>query len=191
MKKLLHAPFTLKKNLLEMINREALAASEGRPAQIMAKVNGLTDAKVIRALYKASQAGVKIDLVVRGMCCLRPGVPGVSHNIQVRSIIGRFLEHSRIYYFLNGGDEKLYLSSADWMERNLDMRVETCFPVEGKKLITRVKKELEGYLTDNTQAWVLQEDGSYVRQSPTGNQNARSVQATLLERLASPVVNTR
>lgn len=191
MKKLLHAPFTLKKNLLEMINREAVAASEGRPAQIMAKVNGLTDPKVIRALYKASQAGVKIDLVVRGMCCLRPGVPGVSHNIQVRSIIGRFLEHSRIYYFLNGGDEKLYLSSADWMERNLDMRVETCFPVEGKKLISRVKKELEGYLTDNTQAWVLQEDGSYVRQSPTGNQNARSVQATLLERLASPVVNTR
>jgi len=191
MKKLLHAPFTLKKNLLEMINREAVASSEGRPAQIMAKVNGLTDAKVIRALYKASQAGVKIDLVVRGMCCLRPGVPGVSHNIQVRSIIGRFLEHSRIYYFLNGGDEKLYLSSADWMERNLDMRVETCFPVEGKKLITRVKKELEGYLTDNTQAWVLQENGSYIRQSPTGNQNARSVQATLLERLASPVVNTR
>ncbi|MDR6356133.1 polyphosphate kinase [Pseudomonas psychrotolerans] len=191
MKKLLHAPFTLKKNLLEMINREAVAASEGRPAQIMAKINGLTDPKVIRALYKASQAGVKIDLVVRGMCCLRPGVPGVSHNIQVRSIIGRFLEHSRIYYFLNGGDEKLYLSSADWMERNLDMRVETCFPVEGKKLIGRVKKELEGYLTDNTQAWVLQEDGSYVRQSPTGNQNARSVQATLLERLASPVVNTR
>ncbi|WP_288461864.1 polyphosphate kinase 1, partial [uncultured Pseudomonas sp.] len=179
MKKLLHAPFTLKKNLLEMINREAVAASEGRPAQIMAKVNGLTDPKVIRALYKASQAGVKIDLVVRGMCCLRPGVPGVSHNIQVRSIIGRFLEHSRIYYFLNGGDEKLYLSSADWMERNLDMRVETCFPVEGKKLISRVKKELEGYLTDNTQAWVLQEDGSYIRQSPTGNQNARSVQATL------------
>ncbi|WP_288404063.1 polyphosphate kinase 1 [uncultured Pseudomonas sp.] len=191
MKKLLHAPFTLKKNLLEMINREAVAASEGRPAQIMAKVNGLTDPKVIRALYKASQAGVKIDLVVRGMCCLRPGVPGVSHNIQVRSIIGRFLEHSRIYYFLNGGDEKLYLSSADWMERNLDMRVETCFPVEGKKLISRVKKELEGYLTDNTQAWVLQENGSYIRQSPTGNQNARSVQATLLERLASPVVNTR
>ncbi|MHB9796797.1 polyphosphate kinase 1 [Pseudomonas sp. MT3] len=191
MKKLLHAPFTLKKNLLEMINREAAQGAEGKPAQIMAKVNSLTDAKVIRALYKASQAGVKIDLVVRGMCCLRPGVPGVSHNIQVRSIIGRFLEHSRIYYFLNGGEEKLYLSSADWMERNLDMRVETCFPVEGKKLVLRVKKELESYLTDNTLAWVLQSDGSYVRQSPSGNQNARNSQAMLLERLCTPVISSR
>ncbi|WP_313516293.1 polyphosphate kinase 1 [Pseudomonas sp.] len=191
MKKLLHAPFTLKKNLLEMINREGVAASEGRPAQIMAKVNSLTDPKIIRALYKASQAGVKIDLVVRGMCCLRPGVPGVSHNIQVRSIIGRFLEHSRIYYFLNGGDEKIFLSSADWMERNLDKRIETCFPVEGKKLITRVKKELESYLTDNTQAWALQSDGSYLRCSPTGNQNSRSAQATLFERLTNPVTNAR
>ncbi|WP_371232481.1 polyphosphate kinase 1 [Pseudomonas sp. QE6] len=191
MKKLLHAPFTLKKNLLEMINREAAQAAEGKPAHIMAKVNSLTDSKVIRALYKASQAGVKIDLVVRGMCCLRPGVPGVSHNIQVRSIIGRFLEHSRIYYFLNGGDEKLFLSSADWMERNLDMRVETCFPVEGKKLVQRVKKELESYLADNTQAWVLQADGSYVRQSPSGNQNARNSQAMLLERLCTPVISSR
>ncbi|WP_152219305.1 polyphosphate kinase 1 [Pseudomonas sp. SCB32] len=191
MKKLLHAPFTLKKNLLEMINREAAQAAEGKPAQIMAKVNSLTDPKVIRALYKASQAGVKIDLVVRGMCCLRPGVPGVSHNIQVRSIIGRFLEHSRIYYFLNGGEEKMFLSSADWMERNLDMRVETCFPVEGKKLVLRVKKELESYLADNTQAWVLQADGSYVRQSPSGNQNARNSQAILLERLCTPVISSR
>ncbi|AMO73949.1 MULTISPECIES: polyphosphate kinase 1 [Pseudomonas] len=191
MKKLLHAPFTLKKNLLEMINREAAQAAEGKPAHIMAKVNSLTDPKVIRALYKASQAGVKIDLVVRGMCCLRPGVPGVSHNIQVRSIIGRFLEHSRIYYFLNGGDEKLYLSSADWMERNLDMRVETCFPVEGKKLVQRVKKELELYLADNTQAWVLQADGSYQRLNPTGNQNPRNAQAMLLERLCTPVINGR
>ncbi|TRX75205.1 polyphosphate kinase 1 [Pseudomonas mangiferae] len=191
MKKLLHAPFTLKKNLLEMINREAVAASEGRPAQIMAKVNSLTDPKVIRALYKASQAGVKIDLVVRGMCCLRPGVPGVSHNIQVRSIVGRFLEHSRIYYFLNGGDEKIYLSSADWMERNLDKRVETCFPVEGKKLITRVKKELESYLSDNTLAWILQSDGRYQHLQPTGNQNTRNVQASLLERLTNPTIGVR
>ena len=191
MKKLLHAPFTLKKTLLDMIAREAQFASEGKPAHIMAKVNSLTDPKIIRALYKASQMGVRIDLVVRGMCCLRPGVPGVSHNIQVRSIVGRFLEHSRIYYFGNGGDEQLFLSSADWMERNLDKRVETCFPVEGKKLITRVKKELESYLTDNTQAWVLQSDGRYLRQQPTGNQNPRNAQAALLEKLTAPVIVTR
>ncbi|HAQ89237.1 MAG TPA: RNA degradosome polyphosphate kinase, partial [Pseudomonas sp.] len=136
MKKLLHAPFTLKKALLDMIAQETQHASEGKPAHIILKINSLTDAKMIRALYKASQTGVRIDLIVRGMCCLRPGILGVSHNIQVRSIIGRFLEHSRVFYFLNAGDEKLYLSSADWMERNLDRRVETCFPVEGKKLVT-------------------------------------------------------
>ncbi|UYP30225.1 polyphosphate kinase 1 [Pseudomonas sp. Z8(2022)] len=191
MKKLLHAPFTLKKTLLDLIAKETAAAAEGKPAQIMAKVNALTDPKIIRALYKASQTGVKIDLVVRGMCCLRPGIAGVSHNIQVRSIVGRFLEHSRIYYFLNGGDELVYLSSADWMERNLDKRVETCFPVEGKKLITRVKKELESYLSDNTQAWVLQSDGRYQRLQPTGNQNPRSAQSGLLEKLTAPVVVAR
>ncbi|WP_043307977.1 polyphosphate kinase 1 [Pseudomonas sp. ML96] len=186
MKKLLHAPFTLKKTLLDMIAREAQYASEGKPAHIMAKVNSLTDPKIIRALYKASQMGVRIDLVVRGMCCLRPGVPGVSHNIHVRSIVGRFLEHSRIYYFGNDGDEQLFLSSADWMERNLDKRVETCFPVEGKKLITRVKKELESYLSDNTQAWVLQADGRYQRVSPSGNANPRNAQAALLDKLTTP-----
>ncbi|MCY1441880.1 Polyphosphate kinase [compost metagenome] len=125
------------------------------------------------------------------MCCLRPGIAGVSHNIQVRSIIGRFLEHTRVFYFLNGGEEQMFLSSADWMERNLDKRVETCFPVEGKKLILRVKKELEGYLTDNTHAWILQPDGRYVRSTPTGNQNARSAQAALLERLSNPVLSVR
>ncbi|WP_338745585.1 polyphosphate kinase 1 [Pseudomonas putida] len=191
MKKLLHAPFTLKKGMLDMIARETQFALEGKPAHIIAKFNSLTDAKVIKALYKASQSGVKIDLVVRGMCCLRPGIPGVSHNIQVRSIIGRFLEHTRVFYFLNGGEEQIYLSSADWMERNLDKRVETCFPVEGKKLLLRVKKELESYLTDNTHAWTLQPDGRYVRITPTGNQNPRSAQATLLERLSNPVLNVR
>ncbi len=191
MKKLLHAPFTLKKALLDMIARETQLAGEGKSAHIMAKFNSLTDPKIIRALYKASQSGVRIDLVVRGMCCLRPGIPGVSHNIHVRSIIGRFLEHTRVFYFLNGGDEKIYLSSADWMERNLDKRVETCFPVEGKKLILRVKKELESYLTDNTQSWVLQPDGRYVRVSPTGNQNARNAQAGLLERLINLPLSVR
>ena len=185
MKKLLHAPFTLKKGMLDMITRETQFALDGKPAHIIAKFNSLTDPKIIRALYKASQCGVKIDLVVRGMCCLRPGVPGVSHNIQVRSIIGRFLEHSRIYYFYNGGEEQLYLSSADLMERNLDKRVETCFPIEGKRLILRVKKELETYLTDNTQSWILQPDGRYVRHTPSGNQHHRNAQATLLEKLTS------
>ncbi|MCM2330975.1 polyphosphate kinase [Geopseudomonas sagittaria] len=191
MKKLLHAPFTLKKTLLDMIAREAQHASEGKPAHIIAKMNSLTDPKVIKALYKASQCGVRIDLIVRGMCCLRPGIVGVSHNIHVRSIIGRFLEHSRAYYFLNGGDEQLYLSSADWMERNLDKRVETCFPLEGKKLITRVKKELEAYLADNTQAWVLQSDGRYQRLQPSGNQNPRNAQALMVEKLSSPVLSAR
>lgn len=191
MKKLLHAPFTLKKTLLDMIAREAQSASEGKPAHIIAKMNSLTDPKVIKALYKASQAGVKIDLVVRGMCCLRPGIPGVSHNIQVRSIIGRFLEHTRAYYFLNGGEEQIYLASADWMERNLDKRVETCFPLEGKKLITRVKKELEAYLADNTQAWVLQADGRYQRLQPTGNQIPRNAQALMLEKLSSTPLSAR
>ncbi|SDU06877.1 polyphosphate kinase 1 [Geopseudomonas guangdongensis] len=191
MKKLLHAPFTLKKTLLDMIAREAQFASEGKPAHIIAKINSLTDPKVIKALYKASQCGVKIDLIVRGMCCLRPGIPGVSHNIQVRSIIGRFLEHTRVYYFLNGSDEQIYLASADWMERNLDKRVETCFPLEGKKLIGRVKKELEAYLADNTQAWVLQTDGSYQRLQPTGNQNPRNAQALMLEKLNSTPLSAR
>ncbi|MFC0666038.1 polyphosphate kinase 1 [Azotobacter chroococcum] len=191
MKKLLHAPFTLKKALLDMIARETQHASEGRPAHIIIKINSLTDAKMIRALYKASQTGVRVDLIVRGMCCLRPGILGVSHNIQVRSIIGRFLEHTRVFYFLNDGEEKLYLSSADWMERNLDRRVETCFPVEGKKLMLRVKKELEAYLGDNTQSWQLQPDGSYLRNSPSGNQNPRNAQTMLLEKLSNPMLGTR
>jgi len=191
MKKLLHAPFTLKKTLLDLIAQETQHAAEGRPAHIILKINALTDPKMIKALYKASQTGVRVDLIVRGMCCLRPGIAGVSHNIHVRSIIGRFLEHSRVFYFQNDGDEKLYLSSADWMERNLDRRVETCFPVEGKKLVMRVKKELEGFLSDNTQSWILQPDGSYLRNSPTGNQNARNIQSTLLERLTGPQVGVR
>lgn len=185
MKKLLQAPFTLKKRLLELINRETLNAQAGKPAHIIAKANALTDAKVIKALYKASQAGVKIELIIRGMCCLRPGVPGVSHNITVRSIIGRFLEHSRVYYFLNDGQEQVWMSSADMMERNLDNRVESCFPLEGKRLITRARQELQVFIGDNTHSWVLQPDGSYVRSSPSGNQNPRSAQATLLDKLAS------
>jgi polyphosphate kinase len=183
MKKLLHAPFTLKKSLLDLIARETAHAEAGRSGQIIIKVNAVTDARVIRALYKASMAGVKIDLIVRGMCCLRPGVPGVSHNIRVRSIIGRFLEHSRVYWFANDGDDIMYLASADLMERNLDRRVETGFPIEGKKLIQRVRRELEMYLADNASAAILQADGSYVRAQPSPGQNVRNVQNQLLDKL--------
>ena len=189
MKKLFHAPFTLRKTLLDLIAREANNASEGKDARIIIKVNALTDARMIKALYKASQAGVKIDLIVRGMCCLRPGIPGVSHNIQVRSIIGQLLEHSRVFYFLNSNaDEQLLLSSADWMERNLDKRIETCFPLSNKKMVARVKKELQTYLSDNTHAWLLQSDGSYQHLQPSDKHNASNAQALLLETLSMPLI---
>ena len=189
MKKLFHAPFTLRKTLLDLIAREASHASEGKDARIIIKVNALTDARMIKALYKASQAGVKIDLIVRGMCCLRPGIPGVSHNIEVRSIIGQLLEHSRVFYFLNSsGDEQLLLSSADWMERNLDKRIETCFPLENKKMVARIKKELNSYLSDNTHAWLLQSDGSYQHLQPSDEQSAHNAQALLIEKLSIPLI---
>jgi len=183
MKKLLHAPFTLKKALLELIARETAHAEAGKPAQIVLKVNALTEPKLIRALYKASIAGVSIDLIVRGVCCLRPGVEGVSQNIRVRSIIGRFLEHSRAYWFANDGEPQLYLSSADLMERNLDRRVESAFPIEGKKLQQRVRSVLELYLGDNTGALLMRSDGQYVHPPLAGNESARNVQIQLLEKL--------
>ncbi len=185
MKKLLHAPFTLKKNLLDFIAREAVHAAAGKPAQIIIKVNALTEPKIIRALYKASMAGVSIDLIVRGVCCLRPGVAGVSQNIRVRSIIGRFLEHSRAYWFANDGDPVLYLSSADLMERNLDRRVESAFPIEGKKLQQRTRDVLQRYLDDNTSSSLLQPDGQYVRVPVPDGEPARNVQDELLEKLCS------
>jgi polyphosphate kinase len=151
----------------------------------MAKMNALIDPQVIQALYRASQAGVKIDLIVRGMCALRPGVPGVSENIQVRSIVGRFLEHSRVYYFENGGDPRVYLSSADWMERNFFSRVETAFPIEDKRMIRRVIGEaFDLYNADNCQAWVLQSDGRYKRLRTGVSARRRSAQDTLLATLA-------
>ena len=181
MHKLLSAPFTLKKQLIDMIEGEAAAALEGRPARIIAKVNGLTEPNVIKALYRASQAGVRIDLIVRGMCTLRPGLPGISDNIQVRSIIGRFLEHSRVFFFQNASPQ-LYCASADLMERNLNQRLEIGFPLESPKLVARVLRDLEDYLRDNCQSWQLQADGRYLLNSP-GDAPAFSVQASLLERL--------
>lgn len=190
-KRLLVSPFSLHKSLLALIRREASFAQQGKPARIIAKMNSLTEPKVIQALYRASQAGVQVDLVVRGVCCLRPGIPGVSDNIRVRSILGRFLEHSRVMYFEAGGAAELYCASADWMERNLLWRVETSFPILDARLKRRIFFEtLELSLQDNCRAWHLQPDGNYVRLKLVGK--ARSVQGMLLERAsASANVQTK
>jgi polyphosphate kinase len=186
LKKLLQSPFTLHKRMLELIEREAELARAGRPARVMARMNSLVEPQVIRAMYRASQAGVRIDLVVRGICCLRAGIPGVSDNIRVRSVVGRFLEHSRVACFHNDGDPLVYCASADWMDRNFFRRVESCFPVADPTLRQRVIDEaLELYLDDNTHAWELQADGSYRRCEP-GRRKPRSAQAILLARLAEP-----
>jgi len=158
------APFSLHSNLIGAIRREIEQAKAGMPAHIIAKMNALLEPRVINALYEASQAGVKIDLIVRGVCALRPGIKGVSDNIRVRSILGRFLEHSRVFYFHNGGAEDVYLASADWMDRNFFRRIETCFPVLEPKLKRRVINEgLKPYLRDNNKAWLMRPDGSFER----------------------------
>jgi polyphosphate kinase len=181
LKKLLQAPFTLHKAMLDLINRETANAKDGKQARIIAKMNSLVEPTIIEALYRASQAGVRVDLIVRGICCLRPGIKGVSDNIHVRSIVGRFLEHTRIYYFHNGGDYQLYCSSADWMDRNFFRRIETCFPIEDKRMKKKLLKEgLMNYLWDNTQGWLLQSDGSY-KQQLAGSSKARCAQELLLE----------
>jgi polyphosphate kinase len=184
LKKVLQSPFTLHKEILNKIEREIEHASHGRPGHIMARMNALIEPQVIRALYRASQAGVKIELIIRGICGLRPGVPGVSDNITVRSVMGRFLEHSRVYYFHNGGEAEVYCSSADWMPRNFFRRVEACVPIEDERLRERVVKEsLLNFVADNTQAWELQLDGTYRRVKPAGRK-PRSAQAELLKELA-------
>jgi len=161
---LLVSPLNLAEKTLALIAREADHTRAGRPARIIAKINSLLDKSVIQELYRASQAGVEIDLVVRGICALRPGVRGVSDNIRVRSIVGRFLEHSRIFYFANGGDEEIYLGSADWMARNLYQRVEVLFPILDPALRHRVRYEmLEAFLRDTSKARLLRPDGTYVR----------------------------
>jgi len=180
LKCLLRSPFTLRSALLERIGREMDEARAGRKARIIARLNSLSEPGIIQALYEASQAGVSIDLVVRGICCLRPGIPGVSENIRVRSIVGRFLEHSRVYYFFAGGEEELLCSSADWMERNFFRRFEVCFPILDQELRSRVLAEaLELPLADNQQAWELRPDGSYVRLRPGRKQPLRSQKALL------------
>ena len=162
-KKLLVSPINTRKRLIEMIDREVEWCKKEGKGRIIMKMNSIVDPKTIRALYRASCEGVAIDLIVRGICCLKPGIAGISDNIRVISIIGRFLEHSRAYYFHNGGKEELYLGSADIMPRNLDDRIETLFPVFDKALIQRVKGDLQLLLTDNVKAWEMTPDGLYAK----------------------------
>ncbi|MBI3229859.1 MAG: polyphosphate kinase 1, partial [Burkholderiales bacterium] len=189
-KKLHHlwlAPFALQSEVIRAIRNEAKIARSGRPGYIIAKLNALVDESVIRALYGASKDGVKIELIVRGACSLRPGVPGLSENIRVRSIIGRFLEHSRIYYFRNDLAHDVYLASADWMSRNLFRRIEVAFPVLDKNLKRRVINEgLNPYLKDNYNAWELDSEGTYHRRKPRGKQKLFSAQQHLMDLLGKP-----
>jgi polyphosphate kinase len=162
-RKLLVAPTTMKARFLGLLAREAAHARAGRPARVVAKLNAIVDSEVIAGLYGASQAGVAIDLIIRGICCLRPGLPGVSDRIRVRSIVGRFLEHSRIFSFANGGEEEFYIGSADWMPRNLERRVEAITPVEDRALQARLRSLLDTCLDDNRQSWELHADGTYAQ----------------------------
>jgi len=178
------APFTMHQRTLAAIENEMRVAKSGKPARIIAKMNALLEPQVIDALYKASQAGVKIDLIVRGVCALRPGVKGLSENIRVRSVVGRFLEHTRIFHFKNGGESELLLSSADWMERNFFRRIELCVPVLDAKGRRRIMREgLKAYLDDNVQAWEMQSDGGFKRRKPSGKK-AFCAQQYLLKTLA-------
>ena len=179
---LLVAPVGLRQGIKAMIDREIEHAQAGRPARIIIKNNSLADQGMIKALYRASQAGVKVDMIVRGVCCLRPGIPGISETIQVRSIVGRFLEHSRIYYFLNGGEEELFIGSADLMERNLDRRVEVVSPIQDPTLKRHLRDTvLEALLSDTHRAWELQTDGSYLRVRPPEGVEPVDSQRFLLE----------
>ncbi|WP_426138351.1 polyphosphate kinase 1 [Psychrobacter sp. TWR1-1-1] len=182
LKKLLHAPFTLHDKLISFIDDEIAHAKAGKRAHIIVKVNALTERRLISKLYDASQAGVKIELILRSMCCLRPQVKGLSENITVRSVIGRFLEHTRVYYFYNNGDERLYCGSADWMDRNLFHRVEVAFPIEDKKLFKQVYQDgLLNYLKDNTQAWILSGDGAWQQLQPAAGETPHTAQEYLLK----------
>ena len=178
---LLVAPVTMRQRFLALINREAEFARAGKEARIIAKMNALEDSEVIQALYKASQAGVRIDLIVRGFCCLRPGMPGLSENIRVTSILGRFLEHSRIFYFHNDGKPELFMGSGDWMNRNLSHRVEAAVPVEDPALQSRVKEVLDILLADNRQAWDLAPDGTWTQRTPAPGEPDRGTHQRLMD----------
>ena len=183
MTRMLASPFSLFDALIEKIERETSNAGAGKEARVIAKINSLNEPNIIEALYLASQAGVEIDLIVRGICSLRPGVPGLSDNIRVRSIVGRFLEHSRVYYFLNDGKEEFYCSSADWMDRNMFRRNESCFEIRQKAMREQIRHDLDLFLADNCQAWELNGDGSYTRISADGDERV-SAQEIFLKDLA-------
>ncbi|MFO7762216.1 MAG: polyphosphate kinase 1 [Wenzhouxiangellaceae bacterium] len=183
MREIVQSPFDLHDFLLGRIEREIAHAEAGKPAGIDAKLNSLTEPKIIQALYRASRAGVPIRLVIRGTCCLRPGVEGLSENIRVRSLLGRFLEHSRVYRFANGGEPEVWASSADWMERNLFQRVETAFPLHGDAIAARISEEaIDLAFRDNRQAWILNGDGSYEHAWPADGQDPRIAQELLMRR---------
>jgi len=183
LKKLLVAPFDLKQRLIAMIERERDHSLAGKPARIIAKLNSLVDQEIIEKLYEASRAEVTIDLIVRGICCLRPKIPGLSENIRVISIVGRFLEHSRIYYFQNNGQPDLYLASADWMPRNFLRRVEVAFPIVDLALRDRIVNEvLPNFLNDRVKSRELQPDGNYRRLKPEGNEPRAQAQWHFRER---------
>jgi polyphosphate kinase len=176
-KKLLVAPINLRERMVELIGRETENARNGKPSRIIAKINRLADAEIVNALYEASNAGVKIDLIIRGICTLRPGVPGLSENITVRSIVGRLLEHSRVYYFENGGNEELYMGSSDWMPRNLDRRVEVLTPIIDPEIKKYLKDEfLPNYLRDNAKSAHLMPDGKYERRRPLAGEEVFDAQ---------------
>jgi polyphosphate kinase len=181
-KKLLVAPVTMRRRFLEMIAREVEHQKAGRGGHIIAKMNALDDRQIIDALYEASAAGVEIDLIVRGICRLRPGLPGRSATIRVISIVGRFLEHARIFCFANGGAPEYYIGSADWMTRNLDSRVEAAVPIEEPRLQEEVQAILDLQLADNVKAWDMQADGSYVQRRPGPGEEPRSSQDLLMQR---------
>ena len=184
MNRMLASPCTLFDALIAKIERETANAEAGKAGRIIAKINSLNEPQIIDALYAASQAGVQVDLIIRGICSLRPGVKGLSENIRVRSIVGRFLEHSRVYYFRNDGKEEFYCSSADWMDRNMFRHNESCFEIRQKAMKEQIRHDLELFLADNCQSWTLNGDGSYTRLSP-GSGERISAQEIFLRDLAA------
>ena len=181
-RKLLVAPEWMKHRFLELIERETHVARGGGEGRILAKMNALVDTDIIEALYHASMSGVEIDLIIRGICCLRPGVPGVSDNIRVISVLGRFLEHSRAFLFSTGEAEQVWISSADWMPRNLDRRVEAAVPIDHPVQRQEIRRVLELMLNDNRQAWEMQPDGTYIQRAPAPGEAEHGTHRLLIER---------